>query len=330
MHNQTDTNTHTTNKPTALDNNSMQTATNPAKSGSSFPTQLPRLDMATAFLVPPPPLDFVLPGLPKSSVGSLVAPGATGKSWVGLQLAASVAGGRDFFNFGFQQYGRVLVVAAEDPTQVLCQRIHTLGEYLTADQRVEVINNVRIAPMLAAGVNLRSDEWVDLICKEGDGYRLIIIDTLSRVHDGDENDRRDASPIMRNLERIAANTQAAVVFLHHVSKSTALAGQSDAQQASRGSSVWVDESRWVAFLKTMDEKEAKKLSISGDMRRSYVRLGVSKQNYGAPVKDRWLQRVAGGVMLPADIDTKPATRSARAVKAVAPIKGVEICHDVPF
>ncbi len=266
---------------------------------SSIPKQLPYLDLAAAFIDAPPSLDFVFHGFLKGSVGSLVAPGAAGKSWVATEIAVAVAGGADLLGLQPPQTGRVLMVAAEDPSQIIQQRIHTLGKHINAEQRLEVVRNLTIAPTLAMGVNVRSSSWVDLISKDGADCRLIVIDTLSRVHDGDENNRTDASLVMRNLELIASNSKAAVLFLHHAAKAVALSGQADSQQASRGSSVWVDEARWVAYLKTMDEKEAKKLGVAPDSRRKYVRFGTSKQNYGVPMEDLWLQRTDGGLLLPA-------------------------------
>jgi RecA-family ATPase len=298
---------------------------------NTVPTQLPRLDLAAAFVELPPPLDYVLPGLPTRTVASIVSPGATGKSMLALEMAVSVAGGRDFLGLGITTFGRVLVIAAEDPAQILLQRIYAVGAHLTPEERVEVVKKISLCPMLASGINLRNSEWVDLIATAGADYRLIIIDTLSRVHDGDENERRDAAPIMRNLELIATRTGAAVIFLHHVSKSTALGGQSDAQQASRGSSVWVDEARWVGFLKTMDEKEAKKHGVSQECRKKYIRFGVSKQNYGVPVADLWLQRAEGGLLVPADFSVTSGSKSTiRPGAPAASLKDVEVCDDVPF
>ena len=44
-------------------------------------------DLRSAFVEPPKPLDFVLPGLPVGCVGALVSPGGVGKSMLALQLA---------------------------------------------------------------------------------------------------------------------------------------------------------------------------------------------------------------------------------------------------
>jgi cell division protein FtsX len=49
------------------------------------------LDIMAAFTQEPPELDFVWPGFVAGTVGALVAPGATGKSFWALEAAMAVA-----------------------------------------------------------------------------------------------------------------------------------------------------------------------------------------------------------------------------------------------
>lgn len=261
------------------------------------------LDLSDAFENEPPPLDFVLPGLVAGTVGALVSPGATGKSFWALEAAAAVAGATDLMNLGIKHTGRALVVAAEDPVHVLKQRMHSFGKHLSASDREALCERLDILPAMAAGIDLRGESsvWTNKLCKRAEGCRLVVIDTLSRVHTGEENDRKDAAWVMRRLETIANETGAAVLFLHHVTKSVALGGQGDQQQAARGSSVWIDEARWAGFLKTMDEKEASEWSVDPEFRRNFVRFGINKSNYCAPVDDVWLKRREGGIFTPAEL-----------------------------
>lgn len=262
------------------------------------------LDLAQSFAHEPPALDFVLPGLVAGTVGALVSPGATGKSMFALEVAAAVASGVDMLNIGVPATGNVLVVAAEDPAPVLWGRMHAIGAYLPPAAREATIERLDLLPALSLGIDLFGEQsavWTAEIAQRAQNCRLVIIDTLSRVHTGEENERKDAAKVMRNLERIAATTGAAVVFLHHITKSVALGGQGDQQQAARGSSVWIDESRWAGFLKTMDAAEAKTQCVDEEMRRHFVRFGVNKANYCPPINDAWLKREQGGVLVPAGI-----------------------------
>jgi hypothetical protein len=78
-------------------------------------------------------------------------------------------------------------------------------------------------------------------------------------------------------------------------------GQGDVQQASRGSSVLVDNIRWQSYMATMTRDEAARFNVDEKRRGLLVRWGVSKQNYGKPIAECWLQRHEGGVLLPIDI-----------------------------
>ena len=141
------------------------------------------------------------------------------------------------------------------------------------------------------------------------GARLIVLDTLSRIHDRDENSNGDMAKLVATLEHIAARTGASVLYLHHVSKGSAREGQTDQQQAARGASALIDNARWCGFVAKMTEDEAKSLSdraydrqpIGKDRRGFFVRFGVSKQNYDATPHDQWYQRRDGGVLLPVEL-----------------------------
>lgn len=277
------------------------TATIPAAAGG-FP--FPLLDLAQVLGHEPPALDFVLPGLVAGTVGSIVAPGATGKSWLALQLAAQIATRLDLVGLGEQKHGKALLLAAEDPAAVLWQRVRALAERMDDEQREALKEGLIIAPTLGQAGDLMQPGTADMIARAGQGCRLIVLDTLSRWHTGEENERADAARVMRLLEKIAGATGAAVVFLHHIGKAAALNGQGGEQQASRGSSVWVDEARWVAFLAGMTTEEARGAGVEEDMRRHFVRFGVSKANYCPPRLDIWLRREPGGVLMPAVLGGK--------------------------
>lgn len=291
----------------------------------------PVLDIARALETEPRPLDFVLPGLVAGTVGSLVAPGATGKSWAAVEITVQIATGKDMLGLGKHTTGHVVMLAAEDPADVLHARLRAISSHLDECEREDLKANTLILPCLGRSGDLLDDgKTADQIERVAQGARLVILDTLSRWHTGEENERRDAAKVMRALERIAERTGAAIVFLHHTSKAAALEGNGDKQQSSRGSSVFVDEARWVAFLQTMTSVEAGTLGRSDDERRNFVRYGVSKANYCPPQIDIWLRREAGGVLVPFEMCKKrvedgPAVPER--IRKAAAILGAEICDD---
>lgn len=252
------------------------------------------IDILAAFADKPPVLDYVLPGMLSGTVGALVSPGGAGKSMFALQVAAQIAGGPDLVGGGSLPTGRVVYLPAEDPVPALLHRLHALGKHLSRDQQQAIAEQLYIEPLIGKGADIGTRQWQDYLCGVADGSRLLILDTLRRFHAHDENDSGAMAGVIAEMERIADKTGCSVLFLHHSSKAAALGGQGDIQQASRGSSVLVDNIRWQAYLVGMSKLEAEKYDITE--RGHWVKWGVSKQNYGPPIQERWLRRHDGGIL----------------------------------
>jgi RecA-family ATPase len=269
------------------------------------------IDIISAFNNEPPQLDFTLPGFLAGTVGALVAPGATGKSFWALEaamsIACSVAGG-DLLRLAPTHTGRVVYFAGEDPETVLIRRVHSIGQHLNQPAREAIAENLMLEPILGKRLNVMNEAHLSRIIDYCAGARLIVLDTLSRIHALDENSNGDMSRLVSVLEYVAASTGASVLYLHHVSKISAREGQADQQQAARGASALIDNARWCGFVAKMTADEAKRLSDRpydrqpiGDRRGFFVRFGVSKQNYDLTPPDRWYRRHEGGVLLPVEV-----------------------------
>lgn len=270
------------------------------------------IDIMEAFTNEPPELDFIWTGFLAGTVGALVAPGATGKSFLALEaamsIACSVAGG-DVVNFEPQRTGRVVYLAGEDPQSALVRRVHAIGQHVNQSARQSIAENLALEPIMGKRLNVMDDRHLSRIIDYSTGARLIVLDTLSRIHQLDENSNGDMARLVATLEYIAATTGAAVLYLHHVNKGSARDGQTDQQQAARGASALIDNARWCGYIVKMTEDEAKQLSdrdydrqpIGNDRRGFFVRFGVSKQNYDVTPSDRWYQRQHGGVLLPVEL-----------------------------
>lgn len=212
----------------------------------------------------------------------------------------------------------MVLINAEDPEIILKNRLYEIGEKLSVEAKQSIAKSLFIEPMLGKRLNIIDDEQRKRIIDYCIGARLIVFDTLSRIHQLDENNNGQASIIVGCLEEIAAETGASVLFLHHVSKASTMGGMADLQQAARGSSALIDNARWCGYVAKMTKDEAKKLSlnnfnkqpIDAEFAPNYVRFGVSKQNYGSPFFERWYKFNEGGVLMPADIvaiDNKKVT-----------------------
>jgi RecA-family ATPase len=269
------------------------------------------LDIMAAFTNEPPELDFIWPGFLAGTVGALVAPGATGKSFFALEaamsIACSVAGG-DLVGLTPKKTGRVIYFAGEDPQPALIKRVHSIGQHLGQSAREAIAANLILEPIMGKRLNVMDEAHLRRVIEYSADSRLIVLDTLSRIHQLDENSNGDMAHLVATLEHVAATTGASVLYLHHVNKGSARDGQTDQQQAARGASALIDNARWCGYVAKMSEQEAERFTDRGtdrapigDRRSYFVRFGVSKQNYDATPLDRWYQRHEGGVLLPVEL-----------------------------
>lgn len=281
------------------------------------------IDVWAAFENEPPVPDFIWPGFLASTVGALIAPGATGKSFWALEaamsIACSVAGG-DLVGLAPTHTGRVVYLAGEDPQSALVRRIHAIGKHLNAQAREAISKNLTVKSIMGQRLNVMDKAQLRRIIDDSAGARLIVLDTLSRIHNLDENSNGAMAELVTTLEHVAAVTGASVLYLHHVSKSSARDGLTDQQQAARGASALIDNARWCGFVAAMTGEEATRLSdsaidrkpIADERRRHFVRFGVSKQNYDVMPPDRWYLRHGGGVLVPVTLlDAEQGGRKGR-------------------
>lgn len=269
------------------------------------------IDIMAAFTNEPPKLDFIWPGFLTGTVGALVAPGAAGKSFWALEasmsIACSVAGG-DLMNLHPQHFGRVVYLAGEDPEAALVRRVHSIGQHLSQQAREAIAENLSLESIMGRRLDVMNDRHLARVIEYCADARLIVLDTLNRIHSMDENSNSDMAQLLSTLEHIAASTGASVLYLHHVNKGSAREGQIDQQQAARGASALIDNARWCGYVARMTEGEAQRLSDRrldrspiGDRRKHFLRFGVSKQNYDSTTLDQWYERRDGGVLMPVDL-----------------------------
>lgn len=239
----------------------------------------------------PAPIEFILPGLPYGVVGSVISPGGVGKSAFALSLACQIAGGPDLL--GLQTViGKVVYVAGEDPSNVIEHRLHAIGEHCNGVERQTIAENLTVIPASGETLDILSNKTQEYFLKLATGSTLLVLDTLRVIHSADENDSGAMSNVVGHLKRIANKTNCSIIFLHHTNKNSMNNGAGNEQQASRGSSVLVDNIRWQGYLTNVSDKFAKDLSLTEKQKKYYVLFGISKQNYGFPVEDIILKKVS--------------------------------------
>jgi regulatory protein RepA len=262
------------------------------------------LDLTDCFTKDQEPLDFVFCGLVAGTVGNISAPGATSKSFVATEIAlgvASIETDNQLLKLSSGVEGSVVIYNAEDIPKVVFGRLRSIGDNLSSGAQADALKNIKINCMAGKQPNIEDNTFLSEVIKECEGKRLIIFDTFTKFHQKNENDNSQMSQVVSFYEKIATETGAGVLFLHHNRKGAVLNGQQAEQQATRGASSITDNCRWQGFLQKMSEAEAISFGITEVERDLYVKFGGNKENYGTKTVARWLRKHAGGVLLNSDL-----------------------------
>ena len=240
--------------------------------------------------------------LPAGEVSMLVGAGGTGKSWLALQVAFSVATGFPLFGrVNTANRGRVLLLTAEDRFEEMHRRCHRVWRHLCAyanrapdPDRLAYLDVACLSGanthLVAAGRNgaartAMCDTVVETVFAEG-GCTLVILDPVSRFYGADENDNAHCTEFVAAVEDMSLRTRAAFLLVHHAGKSVAAGAVT--QERARGGSALTAAVRQVTNLTTMREEEALQHSIPENQRTWYARMDVTKANYAAPSGTTWL------------------------------------------
>lgn len=290
------------------------------------------LDLRHVLTTRPPALDQVLPGLLAGTVGMLAGPGGVGKTMLELQLAVALASGladRDGLVSTWTDGQadavprRVVLVAAEEPVEVICIRLHAilatlhllevLPEGQSMSRAVELLSdNLLIYPLAGRARlslidgQLRRTRHMHELESACSGARLVIVDPLRQVHLQDENRSDAMSALVSLFKALAQNTRAAVVFAHHTSRASDWQGMGDAAGAARGSTALSADVRWQLNLTSVSKEQARNWGLTAEQADRHALLHHAKGNYAAKAQPLLLERLAGGVLMAA----KPSKPSA--------------------
>ena len=267
------------------------------------------VDIFKSLSTDPKPLDFVLPGFLAGTVGILFAKGSTGKSFWSLEAAIAIGcevAGANVLELDLKTSGSVLYLSLEDPVPVIEHRLRAVGRRISLDAMRAVDKNFQIADLNGKCFDLMDDSWITWAITAGQGKRIIIVDTVSRIHHMDENSNGDMGALMQRLDRLAAETGAAILLLHHANKAADRMGDADQQGATRGASVLLDNARFGAAMIKMTAHEGTTYHTTDGKKIAgrkgfYVRMSFPKINYSMAPDDCWYERTDGGVLVPAEL-----------------------------
>jgi hypothetical protein len=167
-----------------------------------------------------------------SSVGVIGGAPKCSKTWLGLDLALSVATGTACLGkYPVLQPGPVLVYLAEDALPVVRERVEGMARHRGLDLgRVEI--HVITAPIL----RLDRDPHRTRLFHTAKRLRprLLLLDPLVRLHGIDENNASEVAGLLAYFRSLQRRLDLSVVLVHHTRKNAT--GGLAAGQGLRGSS----------------------------------------------------------------------------------------------
>jgi hypothetical protein len=192
-----------------------------------------------------------------------------GKTWIVLLLALAVAAGLQFLGRFQCMRGPVLILDEENGGRRIRKRLRRLCRALAIDPAA--IERIEIASM--NGIDLGKPEWADAVAAKIRELRpvLVIVDSLVRVHKGDENNSRDVANLFGVVTQFRQEFGAAFLFTHHLRKKGLV---NDLSERVRGSSdieayvdtllglEKVDNRLLLRQIKSRDEEAIKPLALA--------------------------------------------------------------------
>lgn len=237
--------------------------------------------------------------LMRGTITTVIAPGGTGKSALMVAAALSVVSGRDLLGqtiWGFPK--RAWLWNLEDDRDELARQIvacchhHRLADGDYADRLFVNDAGFSLCTATKGREGLTIHEPVnaalvaEILARKID---VLIIDPFVSSHRAEENDNGQVDAIAKQWASIARKANCSIVLVHHSRK---LGGQIVDAEAARGASALGNAARSVLVLNRMDQKEAARLGIDDEDRRSYFRVGNDKSNRAPAHNGGWYRLVS--------------------------------------
>ncbi len=197
---------------------------------SSSPEPLPTNRVGDLPIEPPERRWLIREVWSRSALGLIGGAPKCGKSWLGLDLATSVASRSPCLDrFPVDDPGPALVYLAEDSLPAVRARIQALCDHRGLELSSLDLHVITV-PVLR--LDLVSDQMRLMATLERARPRLLLLDPLVRLHRLDENSSSEISGLLGFLRQLQRTYDTAVVLVHHASKKH----RAQPGQALRGSS----------------------------------------------------------------------------------------------
>jgi RecA-family ATPase len=166
------------------------------------------------------------------SVGVIGGAPKCAKTWLGLDMALSVASGTACLGkYAVPRPGPVLVYLAEDALLIVRERIEGMARHRGLE-----LDSVEVHVITAPVLRLDRDRDRARLCETTRRLRprLIVLDPLVRLHGIDENHAGEVAELLAYFRSLQRQFDLSVLLVHHTRKNAA--GGVAAGQGLRGSS----------------------------------------------------------------------------------------------
>jgi hypothetical protein len=273
--------------------------------------------------------------IPEGSTCCIYGAPNTGKSFVALDMALSIATGRDWLNIPtrekvgkIKEPGKVVYILSESP-EGLHRRIAAWLNHKGTDRQegAETLATVFFMPIVK-NIRLNNDKELSTLketiankCKDP---ALIIFDPLISFMDGDENSAGDMQSFigaMRDIVETFKESRCSVMVVHHSGK--------DGSRNERGSSALrggVDTHLWLSASRLVVEKQRD----AGKRPDIFVELLTVVESTGDEDSSENKTRDLGKVVIPGSSYPTKATRTLQPQQAKGAESGAaENSADIP-
>lgn len=234
-------------------------------------------------------------------VSLTVAPGASGKSLLGIGEAITICTGLQLLDDSetgrVHQPGlKVWLFNGEDSMDMLKRRIQAfcMLHHVTREQiegKLYVNSGMDYTVKVAADAKdgIVRQPMVDAIVAEIErlGIDILIVDPFVTTHTVNENDNSKIDAVARLWTDIAERCRVAVVLWHHTRKVEK--GISISATDSRGGGALINAARSVRVINHMTAAQATDAGISMDEAESIKQVAYDKENNGPKPRPHWMR-----------------------------------------
>lgn len=175
---------------------------------------------------------------PLSGVGLIGGHPKSCKSWLGLELALSVASGTPCLDsFSVKEPGTSLIFMAEDTLPVVKKRLQALSCV-----RGIALENTDLRVITIPRLRLDRDKDRKLLDNTLalHGPRFLLLDPLVRLHNSDENNAQEIAALLAGLRELQRKHNTAIALVHHARKNSSKRHHGQNLRGSSDIFAWAD------------------------------------------------------------------------------------------